>query len=107
MESLRTLLWVVSGLFAALTAYASLVQIRDPKYRSPCLLILAGCFALGFAVYVAIAGNAGAWIAALIGGAAICAGAAWNGKRCGNLQLKYHAFRLVMCALFVLGYAFL
>ena len=107
MEGLRTLLWVASGLFAALTAYAALVQMRDPKYTSPCLLILAGCFALGVAVYGSLGGQDDMWQAALTGSLAISAGAMWNGRRNGNFHIRHHIFRWVLCALFVAGYAFL
>ena len=107
MGGLRTLLWVVSGLFAAVTAYAALVQMRDPRFSAPCLLILAGCFALGVAVYGGVNGYDGMWSAALTGSLAISAGAMWNGRRNGNFHVKHHIFRWVLCALFVLGYAFL
>ncbi len=107
MEGLRTLLWVVSGLFAALTAFAALVQMRDSRFTAPCLLILAGCFALGVAVYGGISGHEGMWTAALTGSLAISAGAMWNGRRNNNFHIKHHIFRWVLCALFVAGYAFL
>ena len=107
MEGLRMLLWVASGLFAALTAFAALVQMRDSRFTAPCLLILAGCFALGVAVYGSLGGYDNMWTAALTGSLAISAGAMWNGRRNGNFHIKHHIFRWVLCALFVAGYAFL
>ena len=107
MEGLKTLLWVASGLFAALTAFAALVQMRDSRFTAPCLLILAGCFALGVAVYGSLGGRDGMWTAALTGSLAISAGAMWNGRRNGNFHIRHHVFRWVLCALFVAGYAFL
>ncbi len=107
MDGPRMLLWVTSGLFAALTAFAALVQMRDSRFTAPCLLILAGCFALGVAVYGSLGGYDNMWTAALTGSLAISAGAMWNGRRNGNFHIKHHIFRWVLCALFVAGYAFL
>ena len=107
MDGPRMLLWVASSLFAALTAFAALVQMRDSRFTAPCLLILAGCFALGVAVYGGVGGRDGMWTAALTGSLAISAGAMWNGRRNDNFHIRHHVFRWVLCALFVVGYAFL
>ncbi len=100
------LLWVLSVLFAVLSMYGAACQVRNPQFKQPCILMIAGGAVLIGAVAASLDGLPYDWPVALAGCAAICAAAMWNGKRCNNLHLKHHVLRIAFCLLVVVGFYF-
>lgn len=98
------LIWILSVLFAMVNIYGAAFQARNPQYRAPCLVLLAGGLVLLGAVGTSLAGFALDWAVALAGFAGICVGAYWNGKRCGVILLRHHIIRIGICLLLLAGY---
>ena len=100
------LLWVLCVLFAVLSMYGAACQVRNPQFRQPCILMIAGGAVLIGAVAASLDGLLYDWLLALFGCTAICVAAMWNGKRCNNLHLKHHVLRIAFCALSVVCFYF-
>ena len=98
------LIWILTVVFAMLNIYGAAFQARNPQYRAPCLLMLTGGVVLLGAVGTSLSEFTLDWVVALIGFAAICIAAYWNGKRCGVIHLRHHVIRIGFCILLLVGF---
>ena len=99
--------WSICVLFGLLCMYAAACQLNVPRHKYPCLLMIAGGFALVCAVAAAKNGMWWDWLVALGGCAAICAAAIWNGLADGIVHWKHHLVRIIICCFLVEGFLLL
>ena len=102
--SVNWLIWILSVLFGMMNIYGASFRARDPQYRSPCLVMLAGSLVLLGSVGTSLVGFALDWVVALVGFTGICIGAYWNGRRCGVIHLRHHVIRIGFCLLLLVGF---
>ncbi len=105
IEGLDRAIWLFSLLFGGLTIYGACVQVRQPLYRKSCSLMIAGGAVLLAAIVVSLRGIVWDWAVALVGCAAICIAAYWNGRICGVVKLKHHLIRFLFCSILVVGFS--
>ena len=100
-------LCIVSVLFCGLSATAAFSQLKGKQKPISALLMIAGSLLLLAAVTLNILGRRLDWAIALLGCAAICAAAIWNGKKSGQLHIQHHIIRIALSLILTVGFAVL
>ena len=100
-------LWIVSVLFGGLSLLAALVQWKSERKALPALLMAAGAVLLLAAVGCNMWGRRLDVLLALVGCAAVCATAVWNGLKSGRFHLSHHILRAAVSAALLTGFALL
>ena len=95
IEGLDRAIWLFILLFGGLNVYGASVQVRQPPYRKSCSLMIAGGIVLLASIGVSLKGLVWDWVVALVGCAAICAAAYWNGRICGVINPRHHIVRIL------------
>ncbi len=102
---MKLLLWIVSALFAGLSAGAAILQMKSAKKALPSALAMAaGSLLLLAAVACGIAKLSTDGVLSLLGCAAICGAALVNGIKSGNLHIQHHIIRFALSAALVTGF---
>lgn len=104
---MRIFLWVVSVLFGGLSLVASVSQMRSEEKPVSAVVMAAGALMLLAAVGCGIGAKGFDFVLAIIGCAAICAAAIWNGVRSGRFHLLHHVIRILLSAALIVGFVFL
>lgn len=103
---MKILLTAVSVLYAALSAFAALSQLKAER-RGSHVLMAAGGLVLIAAAVCCLLGRRGDVLAAASGCAMICAAAIWNGRQSGNFHIRHHVVRLILSLALTVGFLFL
>ena len=104
---MRILLWVVSALFGGLSLIASLSQMKGEEKPAAAGWMAAGSLMLLAAVGCGIGAKEFDFIVALVGCAAICAAAIWNGMKSGQFHLRHHIIRGLLSIALIVGFILL
>lgn len=95
----------VAILYALLSVYASVRQLKRPTRRKPAITMIAGGVILFAAGVLELQSWNPAWLVTVIGSLLICQAALINGKLNGNVRLQNHAVRFLITAFLILGSA--
>lgn len=104
---MKYVLYVITALYAILSAFAAIVQMKTAKQKSTSLMMLGGGLILIITVILHILNLRYNWIAAVVGGILICAAAFINGKKSGNFHITHHIIRFIITLLLIIGYIML
>lgn len=98
-------LYAFTALYAILSIFASIVQIKNTKAKiSPFIMIIGGIILIA-AVFLHIFSVPFNWVGVITGGLLISLAAFVNGKK-GEFHAVHHIIRLVVTGLLTLGYIF-
>lgn len=103
---MRYVVSVIAILYALLSIYASVTQLKKPARRKSAVLMMAGGLILIAAAVLELSGWGPAWLVVVIGSLLICQAALINGKLNGRGLLHHHAVRFMITAFLILGAAF-
>lgn len=95
----------IAILYALLSVYASVTQLKKPVRRKPAIIMIVGGVILLTAGILELRGWSPAWLVTVIGSLLICQAALINGKLNGRVQLQHHAVRFLITAFLILGSA--
>ena len=95
---MRYVVSAVAIVYAVLSLYAAVTQLKNPARRISSTLMLAGILEL--------AGWNLAWLVTVIGSLLICQAALINGKANGRDKLQHYAVRFMITAFLILGMLF-
>ena len=98
---------VVSVLFGGLSLFAAVVQLKAEKKSIQAVLMILGSAVLIAAVACNFAAVKSDYIIALLGSAAICAAAIWNGVKGRNFHIQHHVIRILLSLILVVGFILL
>ena len=103
---MRYVVAAISILYAFLSVYASVPQLKKPQRRKPAVLMILGGLILAAAAVLELKGWSPSWLVTVIGSLLICQGALINGRLNGRDKLQHHAVRFMITAFLILGAAF-
>jgi hypothetical protein len=95
----------IAILYALLSVYASVTQLKKPVRRKPAIIMIVGGVILLTAGILELRGWSPAWLVTVIGSLLICQAALINGKLNGRVRLQHHAVRFLITAFLILGSA--
>lgn len=99
------IVYVFTCLYALLSVFAAIVQIRNTKAKVTSFIMIGGGIILIAAVFLHIFLVPFNWIFTLTGCLLISLAAFINGKK-GELHIVHHIIRLIIAALLTLGFVF-
>ncbi len=100
-------LCIVSALFGGLSLLASMSQIKREGMAVPSVLMALGSLVLIGAVICNLKAQPLDALLALLGCAAICAAAIWNGKKSQQFHIQHHVIRILLSLLLIAGFILL
>ena len=95
----------IAILYALLSVYASVTQLKKPVRRKPAIIMIVGGVILLTAGILELRGWSPAWLVTVIGSLLIGQAALINGKLNGRVRLQHHAVRFLITAFLILGSA--
>ena len=95
----------IAILYALLSVYASVTQLKKSVRRKPAIIMIVGGVILLTAGILELRGWSPAWLVTVIGSLLICQAALINGKLNGRVRLQHHAVRFLITAFLILGSA--
>ncbi len=100
---------IVSVIFGGLSLIAAIsqMQMRDDKKSTPAVLMIIGSAMLISAVICNLAKQQFDFVLALIGCAAICIAAIYNGLKSGGFHIQHHIIRITLSIVLVVGFVLL
>lgn len=101
---MSVILCIVSVLFGALSMVAAVSQIKSEKNSMPARVMIVGSALLIAAVICHLAGQKFDFIIALLGCAAICTAAIFNGVQGKQFHIQHHIIRIALSLLLVIGF---
>lgn len=104
---MQILLCAASALFGLLSLVAAASQIIRERKPFPAVAMGLGSLVLLAAVACNIRAQGYDYAVALLGCAAICVAAVWNGLKSGQFHPQHHIIRLALSILLVLGFVLL
>lgn len=102
---MRYVVSAIAILYALLSVYASVTQLKKPTRRKPAVIMIAGGVILFAAGILELRGWSPAWLVTVIGSLLICQAALINGKLNGRVRLQHHGVRFLITAFLILGSA--
>lgn len=96
-------LYVITALYAILSIFASIVQMKNTKEKGTSFIMLGGGIILIITVILHIFFVPFNWLGAVIGGLLICAAAFINGKRT-DFHIAHHIIRFIVTVLLTVGF---
>ena len=104
---MNVVLCIISIIFGGLSLIASISQIRTEKKSMSAVLMIIGSIMLISAVICNLAKQQFDFLLALIGCAAICAAAIYNGLKSGNFHIQHHIIRITLSLVLIVGFVLL
>ena len=104
---MNIVLCIVSILFGGLSLFAAVSQMRTEKKPMPALVMLLGSVALISAAGCNLEKLPFDFVLALLGCAAICAAAIYNGLKGKNFHIQHHIIRIALSILLTVGFILL
>lgn len=95
----------IAILYALLSVYASVTQLKKPARRKPALIMITGGVILLAAGILELRGWGPAWLVTVIGSLLICQAALINGKLNGRTELRHHTVRFLITVFLILSSA--
>ena len=104
---MNIVLCIVSILFGGLSLIAAISQMRAEKKFLPAILMIVGSVVLISAVICNLTKQQFDFVLALIGCAAICVAAIYNGLKSGNFHIQHHIIRIALSLVLTVGFVIL
>ena len=100
---MKYVVFTTAALYGLLHGLAAAFKARQSGFNTTAWMMLIGSALMIAALFLRDLG----WIAALAGGALVCAAAMLNGKISGHFHGAHHVIRALITALIVVGFTLL
>ena len=94
----------VAALYALLSLFAAIVQLKTAKAKDAPLLMMGGGLLMLVAVVLQLVSVSFSWVVLLSGGLLISVAALLNGKRSGTLHASHHIIRACLTLALTVGF---